>query len=158
MASASAMSSTARSRWYCFEPFSFLDPDLDVEDAATELGSWLASLDPPPDPMVDRVATLVERVEADRTILRARQLADIAGVSERTLQRWFREYVGVSPKSVVQRHRLLDVAAAANSSADIDWATLAAELGYADQSHLIRHFRAVVGEPPARYADRHENG
>ena len=135
-----------------------LDPGLDVEEAATELGSWLVSLDPPPDPMVDRVAALVERAEVDRTILRARQLADIAGVSERTLQRWFREYVGVSPKSVVQRHRLLDVAAAANAGRrDVDWATLAAELGYADQSHLIRHFRAVVGEPPARYAERHEN-
>ena len=106
--------------------------------------------------MVERVAALVERAEADRTILRARQLADLAGVSDRTLQRWFREYVGVSPKSVVQRHRLLDVAAAAHDDDDVDWAALAAELGYADQSHLIRHFRAVVGESPARYAERHD--
>lgn len=131
-----------------------LDPGLAVEDAAAELGSWLVSLDPRPDPMVDRVASLVERAEVDRTILRAGQLADLAGVSDRTLQRWFREYVGVSPKSVVQRHRLLDVAAAAHTDEDVDWATLAAELGYADQSHLIRHFRAVVGESPARYVDR----
>ena len=135
-----------------------LDPALAVEEAAAELASWLVSLEPRPDPMVDRVATLVERAEADPTILRARQLADLAGVSDRTLQRWFREYLGVSPKSVVQRHRLLDVVAVANAEEDVDWATLAAELGYADQSHLIRHFRAVVGESPARYAVRDEDG
>lgn len=135
-----------------------LDPRLPVEQAAEELAQWLVSLDPQPDPMVDQVATLVERAEADRTIVRARQLADIAGVSDRTLQRWFREYVGVSPKSVVQRHRLLDVAAAAHTDPDVDWAGLAAELGYADQSHLIRHFRAVVGDSPARYAVRDEDG
>lgn len=34
---------------------------------------------------------------------------------------------------------------------DLDWAGLADELGYADQSHLIRQFTALVGEPPARY-------
>jgi transcriptional regulator GlxA family with amidase domain len=70
--------------------------------------------------VVDRVAGLVERAEVDRSIMRARQLADIAGVSDRTLQRRFREYVGVSPKAVVQRHRLLDVAAAANAGDDVD--------------------------------------
>jgi len=135
-----------------------LDPALAVEDAAAELASWLVSLGPPPDPMVDRVASLVERAEVDRTIVRSRQLADVAGVSDRTLQRWFREYVGVSPKAVIQRHRLLDVSAAANADEDVDWATLAVDLGYADQSHLIRHFRAVVGDSPAAYAVRHGSG
>ncbi len=33
----------------------------------------------------------------------------------------------------------------------IDWAELAAALGYADQAHLTRDFTAVIGVPPARY-------
>lgn len=135
-----------------------LDPGVPEEEAAAELGGWLRSLEPQPDPIVERVAALVERVELDHTIVRADQLAAIAGVSTRTLQRWFRTSVGVSPKSVVQRHRLLEVAAAANATEEVDWAALAAELGYADQSHLIRHFRAVVGESPAHYADHLAGG
>ena len=131
-----------------------LDPALPVQDAANELATWLLSLDAELDPIVERVAALVERSEVDRSILRSHQLADIAGVSDRTLQRWFRTYIGVSPKTVVQRHRLLDVAAAAHADDEVDWAALAGELGYADQSHLIRHFRAVIGETPARYASR----
>ena len=31
-------------------------------------------------------------------------------------------------------------------------ADLAAELGFADQAHLTREFRAVIGETPRRYA------
>jgi AraC-like DNA-binding protein len=33
----------------------------------------------------------------------------------------------------------------------VDWAALAADLGYADQAHLTRDFTATVGVPPSRY-------
>lgn len=35
---------------------------------------------------------------------------------------------------------------------EVDWADLAARLGYADQSHLIRAFTRLMGHPPATYA------
>jgi AraC-like DNA-binding protein len=128
-----------------------LDPAIEPEAAAGRLAGWLVALDPTPDPHLEQLASLVERVERDPSLRRAEQLADLAGVSLRTLQRRFRSYVGVSPKWVVQRYRLLDVLEQVHGREDVDWATLADELGYADQSHLIRHFTALVGEPPARY-------
>ena len=33
----------------------------------------------------------------------------------------------------------------------VNWAPLAAELGYADQAHLTRDFTATIGVPPTRY-------
>jgi transcriptional regulator GlxA family with amidase domain len=101
---------------------------------------------------VPELAALVERAEADTTLVRAEQLADLAGVSLRTLQRRFHAYVGIGPKWVVQRFRLLDVTAAAHGQDDVDWAGLAARHGYTDQSHLIRAFTQLVGHPPATYA------
>jgi len=124
------------------------------EEGAGLLTDWLRTLHREPDPLVVRLAELVERVGSDRSLTRAEQLADLAGLGLRTLQRQFAEYVGVGPKWVVQRARLLDVAEAANSGGDVDWAGLAAELGYADQPHLIRAFTALVGCPPAAYAAR----
>ncbi|MEO5873514.1 MAG: helix-turn-helix domain-containing protein, partial [Streptosporangiaceae bacterium] len=66
-------------------------------------------------------------------------------------QRLFAEYVGVSPKWVLRRARLQKAATRADRGDTIDWAALAAELGYADQAHLVRDFTATVGLPPARY-------
>nr|WP_244953983.1 helix-turn-helix domain-containing protein [Spelaeicoccus albus] len=75
----------------------------------------------------------------------------MAGVSLRTLERQFTAYLGIGPKWVVQRFRLLDAAAAAHTGAATDWAALADELGFSDQAHLTRAFTAVVGTPPATY-------
>lgn len=122
------------------------------EDGAAVLARWLRGLEPETDPLVEDLATLVERAEDDTDLVRAGQLAEIAGVSLRTLQRRFHAYVGIGPKWVVQRFRLLDVTAAAHGEDDVDWAGLAVRLGYADQSHLIRAFTQLVGHPPATYA------
>lgn len=124
------------------------------EDGAAVLGRWLASLPREDDPLVAPLADLVERAEHDTSLVRAEQLADLAGVGLRTLQRRFRSHVGIGPKWVVQRFRLLDVVAAAHGDDEVDWAGLAARLGYADQSHLIRAFTQLVGHPPAHYARR----
>lgn len=123
-----------------------------AEDAAAVLGAWLRDLAPEPDPLVADLAALVERAEVDTTLVRAEQLAGLAGVSLRTLQRRFHSHVGIGPKWVVQRFRLLDVTSAAHGDEAVDWAELAARLGYADQSHLIRAFTQLVGHPPATYA------
>jgi Helix-turn-helix domain len=59
--------------------------------------------------------------------------------------------VGIGPKWVIQRFRILDAVAAAHSGQVVDWAALARELGFSDQAHLTRAFRQVVGTPPASY-------
>lgn len=122
------------------------------EDGAALLAGWLRGLTPEDDPLVAALADLVERVEEDTSLVRAEQLAELAGVSLRTLQRRFHSHVGIGPKWVVQRCRLLDVTSAAHGDAHVDWADLAVRLGYADQSHLIRAFTRLVGHPPAAYA------
>ena len=67
----------------------------------------------------------------------------------------FANYVGVSPKWVMRRARLHEAALRADAAGEgVDWAALAADLGYADQAHLTRDFTATLGVPPTRYAAR----
>jgi AraC-like DNA-binding protein len=115
------------------------------------LESYLIGLDPKPDPVVDEVRALVEAAESFRGMNRAEDLAAQGSMSLRSLQRLFTEYVGVGPKWVVARFRILDAAAAAHSGEPVDWAALAVELGFTDQAHLTRAFTSVVGTPPATY-------
>lgn len=102
-----------------------------------------------PDQNIAIVQEIVDRIVADRTITKVEDLLE--GIGKRTLQRLFREYVGVSPKWVIQRYRLIEAVDRVAEGEDVDWARLALELGYFDQPHFIRHFRAVIGKSPTEY-------
>ena len=112
----------------------------------------LCSVRPERDPLASRVADLVSRVTADPGLRRVDQLAAASGMTTRSLQRLFGDYVGVSPKWVMRRARLHEAAERADSGEPVDWAMLASDLGYADQAHLTRDFTATIGVSPARYA------
>ncbi|MEZ5085976.1 MAG: helix-turn-helix domain-containing protein [Tessaracoccus sp.] len=71
--------------------------------------------------------------------------------SERTIQRALAETLGQGPKWISRRIRLQEVALALISRPDDDVATIAADLGYTDQSHLTGDFRAVAGVTPDAY-------
>lgn len=84
--------------------------------------------------------------------MRVEDLAERLAVSVRTLQRLFRERVGVTPKWMLGRYRLHEAAERIAGGDVTDWAALALDLGYFDQAHFIRDFGAVVGRTPADYA------
>lgn len=106
---------------------------------------------PAPSARTELARDLAEEIEHDPGLRRVDQLADRHALSVRTLQRLFQEQVGASPKWVVRRYRLLEAAERAGKGARVAWADLAAELGYADQAHLIREFTEMVGFSPVEY-------
>ena len=107
------------------------------------------------DPTAQTVTAIVARIAAEPDITRVDTLADRLDTSVRRLQRLFAEYVGVGPKWVIRRSRLHEVNQRLATGFPLDWARLAAELGYADQAHFTRDFTAMIGEPPTRYAQRY---
>jgi len=112
----------------------------------------LCSVRPERDRMAEHVADLVSHITADPGLRRVDQLAAASGMTARSLQRLFADYVGVSPKWVMRRARLHEAAERADSGDPVDWAELAADLGYADQAHLTRDFTVTIGVSPTRYA------
>ncbi|HET6857556.1 MAG TPA: helix-turn-helix transcriptional regulator [Streptomyces sp.] len=129
------------------------------EDArVTALDDFLLALGPAPAPQAQRAMELADRIRQDRSIRRVDQVADLAGVSVRSLQRLFAAYVGVSPKWVILRYRIHEALERAETGEATDWAGLAAELGYSDQAHLVRDFTSRVGVPPTAYAQAHPGG
>ena len=113
--------------------------------------SLLFSCLPEPDPVASQVAELVSMINSNPSLRRVDQLSAVSGLSVRSLQRLFGDYVGVSPKWVMRRARLHEAALRADGGEPVDWAALAIDLGYADQAHLTREFSATIGVPPSRY-------
>jgi AraC-like DNA-binding protein len=135
-------------------PLPFRGPTGDVlhgnnSARAAALDRFLIALDPRPDAKAAQAMRLVDAIRHDRTILRVEGFAAQAGLTERALQRLFADCVGVGPKWVILRYRVLEVLDRAEPG--VAWATLAADLGYSDQAHLIRDFSATLGMTPTDY-------
>jgi AraC-like DNA-binding protein len=123
------------------------DPEL----AAAAEAFLLARL-PDPDPDVTRVNRVVDLIMADHDLTRVEDAAGRAGIGTRRLQRLFATYVGVTPKWVIRRSRLHEAVERLDHGHQVDLAFLARDLGYFDQAHFAKDFRAAVGRPPAAYA------
>ncbi|HEY7430826.1 MAG TPA: helix-turn-helix domain-containing protein [Streptosporangiaceae bacterium] len=125
-------------------------------DEAARIGLLAAALEQAlvPDRVgpASQVAGVARLAETNRAVRRLVDLCGLAGIRQRTLQRLFGEYAGVSPTWVIRRYRLQEAAEAVREGAPVSWAQVAADLGYADQAHLIRDFRAAIGQTPAAYA------
>ncbi len=101
---------------------------------------------------MELVNQVVQTIASDPNLLRVDSVAEQFGLSIRKLQRLFLNFVGVSPKWVVQRFRLIEAAERMRGVAvPLDFTSLALELGYSDQSHFIRDFKVMVGMTPAKY-------
>lgn len=124
------------------------DPSAQIALAEAFLRARL----PDPDPRIDAVNRVIDRIAGDRSITRVEPLVEPFGASLRTLQRTFGEYVGVSPKRVIQRYRLQEAAERLAHEGAGTLSRLALELGYADQAHFANDFRAIVGVTPGEYA------
>ncbi|WP_224391698.1 helix-turn-helix domain-containing protein [Pseudonocardia sp. ICBG1293] len=129
-------------------PVAVLGAAMAGGDPAATVRDWLA-------PLTDRVTDagrLVNRAcalaESRTDVRRADQLAELVGVAPRTLERLVRAHIGLTPLWLIECRRLQHAAAVLRTEPDTALAALAADLGYADQAHFTRRYRAVLGETP----------
>lgn len=81
---------------------------------------------------------------------RVRDLVETTGFTERHILTLFRRHVGITPKQYARITRFRTLLRALNGPA-ADWARLALDYGYADQSHLTHEFRAMANLTPGAY-------
>jgi AraC-like DNA-binding protein len=131
--------------------------ELAAADIAAAVGDALQSLSrspvPAPRPATDigaarRVREYLAFHPAEQTP--ASVLEGIAGTDRYTISRQFRYAFGTSPDRYRSLRRLELARAAIQQGRPI--ARVAAEAGFADQSHLTRQFKRTYGLTPARWA------
>ncbi len=83
------------------------------------------------------------------------ELAAAAGIGKFRLMRLFRERTGLPPHALQIAHRVRDARRLLEAGETI--AATAAATGFADQSHLHRHFRRSLGLTPGQYQRRFTN-
>lgn len=118
------------------------------------LDAFLGARVPARDAVAEDVADFVALIATNAAVRRVGDLVLASGRSERTLHRLFVRYIGVSPAWVIRRYRLHTAAERLTASPSADVRAVAWELGYADQAHFIRDFRATIGVTPGAYQER----
>lgn len=111
------------------------------------LSARLAAATAPSDGVVWAWRRLVET----HGLVRIGRLAEELGWSRKRIVTRFREQVGLPPKAVARLLRFERAQQLLDGQAPPDWARIAVEAGYYDQSHLINDFRAVTGRTPETF-------
>ena len=127
---------------------------------ASQIDTFLLDQRPTKDAVAEKIRDLVLAARHERTLWETTALARQRGVSVRTNQRQFLEYVGVGPKWVIQRYRIqaaMDILDAERTGLEEvgDLTQLALDLGYFDHAHFSRDFRNVTGYTPNNYRKVH---
>ncbi|MEO9330192.1 helix-turn-helix domain-containing protein [Gordonia aurantiaca] len=99
------------------------------------------------------VNDIVEWVEHESSVTAVAQICERFHLTERSLQRLTRRRLGLTPKWLIQRRRLHEAAERLREPGET-LAVLAAELGYADEAHFVRDFKAVTGMTPREFSAR----
>ena len=97
----------------------------------------------------DRLSKAFDAIIAPAGPLTVVEVARHAGLSVRQLERKCLQYTGLSPKTLARISRF-ERALALKRNSGAQWTTIAHELQYSDQMHLIRDFRELAGDVPGR--------
>src|SRR5262245_26739020 len=87
---------------------------------------------------------------------RVREAAKYLGLSQRRFIQVFKAEVGIKPKLFSRIQRFQQTRTFIQHNLSINWADLAVDFGYFDQSHLIREFLEFSGLSPTDYINRHK--
>jgi len=112
-----------------------------------ELFRWLAS-DGRQDARVDAAVQVVLR---RRGAVSTRDLSAACELTRQHLARLFDDYVGISPKHFCRVVRFQELLRRLRQESPPHWASLAADLGYYDQAHLIADFKQYAGLTPTAF-------
>lgn len=127
-------------------------------DDAARAGVVLASLGAmhrPQDPgSRRRAAHVAGRLQASAGGISVRALAAELALSERRLQQLFAAQIGLAPSVWRRLQRLHGTLRLLRTAETPQWAQMALDNGYYDQSHMINEFRALCGLTPLQFLRR----
>ncbi len=102
-----------------------------------------------PDPP-SSVARLEHYIRERKCMVLVNELAELAGLSERQLQRRFKEEIGLSPKAFCSVVRFNHVYSEMKRTGKLDL-DVALSCGYFDESHMLKDLSYFLGKTPKRF-------
>lgn len=90
----------------------------------------------------------IEKIESSNGCLSIQSVCEGAGISERSLQRHFRERIGIAPKKYAKITRVNAYLHELITDESKNWMDAVVSYHYHDQPHLINEFKSIVKHAP----------
>ncbi|MCB1201589.1 MAG: AraC family transcriptional regulator [Leptospiraceae bacterium] len=100
---------------------------------------------------IERIRSILHELKSSGRLVHS---AESHGISYRTFERLHTQYVGLSPKELQKIFQVQNLFSIVQKNPGCTWAVYAAEAGYSDQAHMIRHFRSLTGCTPVQFMKR----
>ncbi len=92
-----------------------------------------------------KVLQIIHEAQGNITI---KKIEKSLSISRRTLERYFQEKIGISPKVYAQIFRFKSAVQYLEANPSTTWAELTYDNGFFDQSHMIRYFKEYLQVSP----------
>ncbi|MCG8372403.1 MAG: helix-turn-helix transcriptional regulator [Balneolales bacterium] len=142
------------------QPFEEISESMDSEnpysgkiDSLNEFFSQVPVYETANDQLIELAIRTIFRKHG---LITVSELNEIAGTSERKLERLFNKYIGLSPKFYTRIIRFNYIYSLVQKE-KMSWSRLAQMSGFYDQSHFISNFQEFTGEDPSEYFFEEEN-
>jgi len=126
----------------------------DFEEAIEIYRENVESLGLSPADIDDKVVQAARIIEENRGEIKISEIAKAVQLSTRQLERRFRKNSGLTPKQFARARRIRATAISLVEESEMNWANRAAEMGFADQSHLTHEFSTLTGRSPNSFAEK----
>lgn len=97
---------------------------------------------------------LVAKICQHHGNIQVQDLERYSGYTRKTLQRRFKNDLGLSPKNFSRTIRCQSAVYGINHSDNLMFSDMATDLGFSDQSHFLREFKKLVSTTPLDYQIR----
>jgi AraC-like DNA-binding protein len=105
----------------------------------------------PARPVERRVGIALRALQQRNGIGTVGAISDELGCSQKHLNDLFQRHCGLGPKRYASLVRFQSLVRRLERETDPDWAQLALEHGFYDQSHMVNQFQEMTGHTPTRY-------
>lgn len=93
----------------------------------------------------------LKRIRCSKGQLSLKEMSKELTISQKTLQRKFSEYIGITPKKYSRLVRLIEAVKSFERNPTQQFSRLAHQFGFTDQMHFIKEVKAFTGKTPTEY-------
>lgn len=100
------------------------------------------------------IQQIIEKIRQHKGNIQVQDLERFSGYTTRTLQRLFKNEIGLTPKGFSRVIRCQSAVYDINHRDHLVFSELAGDLGFTDQSHFLREFKKLLNITPLEYQNQ----